>query len=73
MPISLINMRTGESHPIDPERTLVGSAAHADVRLPDESPFLAALVIERNDIRKRALELQAELARYARPPHTKAL
>lgn len=46
MPISLINMRTGESHPIDPERTLVGSGSHADVRLPDGSPFLAAVVVE---------------------------
>jgi SAM-dependent methyltransferase len=34
---------------------------------------LAALTIERNDIRKRAVDLQGELARHALPPHRKAL
>jgi hypothetical protein len=46
MALSLTNMRTGESHPVEPDRTLVGSADHADIRLPDDAAYLAALVVE---------------------------
>ena len=46
MALSLTNMRSGESHPVDPERTLVGSAEHADIRLSDDAPYLAAMVVE---------------------------
>ncbi|HUR55482.1 MAG TPA: FHA domain-containing protein [Gemmataceae bacterium] len=42
----MTNMRSGESHPVDPERTLIGYAAHADIPLPDDAAYLAALVAQ---------------------------
>ena len=46
MALSLTNMRSGESHAVDPERTLIGAADHADIRLEGDSAYLAALVVE---------------------------
>src|SRR5215210_3076475 len=44
MPLLLRDARTGDAHPLDPERALIGRAEHADVR-PGSGPLLAALVV----------------------------
>src|SRR5262245_53962637 len=44
MDYSLQNLRTGESFPLDPDRTLIGSAAHALIQAPG-GPYLAALAV----------------------------
>ncbi|HVK17782.1 MAG TPA: FHA domain-containing protein [Fimbriiglobus sp.] len=45
MDYKLQNLRTGESYPLDPDRTLIGSADHAAVRTGEDSPFLAVLAV----------------------------
>src|SRR5215831_9753043 len=44
MPLLLRDARTGETHRLDPERALIGTSDHADVR-PKSGPLLAALVV----------------------------
>lgn len=44
MDCHLLNVRTGETHPLDPDRTLIGTADHAAVRTAS-GPHLAALVV----------------------------
>ncbi len=44
MELSLENVRTGETTPLDPFRALVGAAEHADVPAPS-GPYLAALAV----------------------------
>jgi hypothetical protein len=45
MEYHLKNLRTGESYALDPRRTLIGNAEHADVRTSDDGPYLATLVV----------------------------
>lgn len=45
----LQNLRTGEDHPLDPARTLIGSADHADIQPRGGGPYLAALVTGYDD------------------------
>ena len=44
MDFHLQNVRTGQTHALDPVRTLIGTADHATLRVP-EGPYLAALVV----------------------------
>ncbi len=39
------NLRTGETHPADPSRTLIGTAGHVNIRTADGTPFVAALAV----------------------------
>lgn len=43
MPLLLRNARTGDVHRLDPERSLIGSVEHADVRAP--GPLMAGFVV----------------------------
>jgi hypothetical protein len=45
MDYQLQNLRTGETFPLDPNRSLIGSADHAVVRTAGCGPYLAALVV----------------------------
>ena len=45
MDYHLQNLRTGETHPLQPHRTLIGSADHAAIRTRTGSPYLAALTV----------------------------
>jgi hypothetical protein len=44
MNFHLLNVRTGESFPLHPDRTLIGTADHAAIRT-DGGPYLAALLV----------------------------
>jgi hypothetical protein len=44
MDLHLQNLRTGETLPLDPTRTLIGTARYADVRTGD-GPYLAAVAV----------------------------
>jgi hypothetical protein len=41
----LENLRTGEPHLLNPDRTLIGSADHSAIRTAEGGPFLAALIV----------------------------
>jgi hypothetical protein len=45
MDLHLQTVRTGETAKLVPERTLIGAADHANIRLADDAPYLAALVV----------------------------
>jgi hypothetical protein len=45
MDYHLENVRTGETHSLNPNRTLIGLAEHADVRTSDTGSYLAALIV----------------------------
>ena len=45
MDYHLQNVRTGETHSLNPNRTLIGLADHADVRTSDVGSYLAALIV----------------------------
>jgi hypothetical protein len=45
MDYNLQNLRTGESHSLDPHRTLIGSAEHATIRVAEGGPFLGVLIV----------------------------
>jgi len=45
MDLHLQTVRTGETAKLVPERTLIGSADHANIRLAHDGPYLAALVV----------------------------
>jgi len=45
MDYHLHNLRSGETHSLNPNRTLIGLADHADVRTADVSSYLAALIV----------------------------
>lgn len=45
MDYHLENVRTGESHSLNPNRTLIGYAEHADIRTADPGSYLAALIV----------------------------
>ena len=45
MPLLLRDARNGDAHPLDPERALLGTVEHADVRMPGRGPLLAALFV----------------------------
>jgi hypothetical protein len=45
MDFYLQNLRTGETVPLDPRRTLIGSADHAAVRTAADTPYLAAAAV----------------------------
>jgi len=45
MDYHLENVRTGETHSLNPNRTLIGLAEHADVRTSDLGSYLAALIV----------------------------
>src|SRR5580698_7203585 len=45
MDFYLENLRTGEQSAVDPNRTLIGSAEHANIRTAESGPFLAALIV----------------------------
>lgn len=44
MNFQLLNVRTGETYPLDPDRTLIGTADHAAIRTAG-GPHLAALLV----------------------------
>ena len=46
MDYTLENVRTGETYDLDPNRTLIGNADHANIRTGDGGPFLAALIVK---------------------------
>jgi hypothetical protein len=45
MDYHLQNLRTGETHSLNPNRTLIGLADHADVPTSDHGSYLAALIV----------------------------
>jgi hypothetical protein len=45
MDYHLENVRTGETHSLNPNRTLIGLAEHADVHTSDLGSYLAALIV----------------------------
>lgn len=45
MDYHLENVRTGETHSLNPNRTLIGLADHADVHTSDIGSYLAALIV----------------------------
>src|SRR6266540_525458 len=45
MDYHLQNVRTGEIHSLNPNRTLIGLADHADVHTSDTASYLAALIV----------------------------
>ena len=45
MDYHLENLRTGEAHGLNPNRTLIGTADHAAVRTADGTPYLAAVIV----------------------------
>ena len=45
MDYHLQNVRTGETHSLNPNRTLIGLADHADVHTSDAGSYLAALIV----------------------------
>jgi hypothetical protein len=45
MDYHLQNMRSGETHSLNPNRTLIGLADHADVHTSDVGSYLAALIV----------------------------
>ncbi len=45
MDYHLENARTGETHSLNPNRTLIGLAEHADVHTSEDGPYLAALIV----------------------------
>jgi hypothetical protein len=45
MDYHLENVRTGDTHSLNPNRTLIGLAEHADVRTADPTIYLAALIV----------------------------
>lgn len=45
MDYHLENLRTGEVHSLNPNRTLIGLAEHADIRTSDPASYLAALIV----------------------------
>lgn len=45
MDFHLQNLRTGEALPLNPHRTLIGSAEHAVIRTAERGPYLAALAV----------------------------
>ncbi len=49
MDFHLQNLRTGEAHALNPHRTLIGSAEHANIRTSVSCPYLAALVVRYPD------------------------
>jgi len=45
MDYHLENVRTGETYSLNPNRTLIGLAEHADIRTADAGTYLAALIV----------------------------
>ena len=45
MDYHLQNLQSGETHSLNPNRTLIGLAEHADVRTTDVGSYLAALIV----------------------------
>src|SRR5262249_25735190 len=49
MDYHLQNVRTGETHALNPQRTLIGTAEHATIPTTEAGPYLAALLVKYAD------------------------